>query len=86
MHIYTEYMGILLQNICTGLELFWDDFPKTIPSETWTHPPTSIVFSDFFLFTAPKHYNLERYVRRSFSVAGPSLWNALPSSNGNSIS
>ena len=32
-------------------------FHKKIPSETWTHPPTSIVFSDFwkqFLCTAPK--------------------------------
>ena len=33
--------GILLQNISTGLELFWDDFQKEKnPSETWTHPPT----------------------------------------------
>ena len=40
--------GILLQNISTGLGLFWDDFPpKKIPSEIWTHPPTSIVISDF---------------------------------------
>ena len=29
-------LGILLQNISTGLELFWDDFSKNIPSETWT--------------------------------------------------
>ena len=28
----------------TGLEQFLDDFPpKKIPSETWIHPPTSIV-------------------------------------------
>ena len=33
-----------------------------------------------------KRYNLERYGRRSFSVAGPSLWNALPSGIRNSIS
>ena len=50
--------GILLQNISTGLQLFWDYFfHKKNPSETWTHPPTSIVISDFFLFflcTAPK--------------------------------
>ena len=46
------------QHICTGLRLFWDDFPKKkIPSETWTHPPTSIAFLDFWgkkiLCTAP---------------------------------
>ena len=33
-----------------------------------------------------KRYNLERYGRRSFSVAGLSLWNALPSGIRNSIS
>ena len=33
-----------------------------------------------------KRYNLERYWRRSFSVAGPSLWNALPSDIRNAIS
>ena len=40
------------QNIST--DLFWHDFPKQnkIPSETWTHPPTSIVNSDFWR----KHY------------------------------
>ena len=45
--------GILLQNISTGFELFWDDFPtnKQIPSETWTHPPMSIVNSDFENFS-----------------------------------
>ena len=41
--------GILLQNISTGVEQFWDDFPKRkILIETWTHPPTSIVNSDFW--------------------------------------
>ena len=48
--------GILLQTISTCLELFWDDSKKKIPSETWTHPPTSIVNSDFlnvFLCKAP---------------------------------
>ena len=29
--------------------LFWDYLKKN-PSETWTHPPTSIVISDFFEF------------------------------------
>ena len=41
----------------TGLELFWDDFPKPKKSEIWTHPPTSIINSDFlsfFLCEAPK--------------------------------
>ena len=33
-----------------------------------------------------KRYNLERYGRRSFSVAGPSLWNALPSAIRNYVS
>ena len=33
-----------------------------------------------------KRYNLERFGRRSFSVAGPSLWNALPSAIRNSMS
>ena len=43
--------GIVHQTISTGLELFWDDFPhKKIQSETWTHPPTSIVNSDFWHF------------------------------------
>ena len=57
MYIKTEYIWYTTPTYLysTGLELFWDDFPKTIPSETWTHPPTSIVISDFFICTAPKH-------------------------------
>ena len=35
---------------------------------------------------AVKRYNLERYGRRSFSVAGPSLWDALSSAIRNSMS
>ena len=32
----------------SGLGIFWDDFQQQQnPSETWTHPPTSIVISDF---------------------------------------
>ena len=58
MHIETVYThGILIQHISTGLGLFWDDLKK-IPSETWTHPPTSIVISvywNFFLCKPPKH-------------------------------
>ena len=43
---------LLLQNISTGLEQFWDDFPNKSPSDPWTHPPTSIVNSDLnFLFS-----------------------------------
>ena len=39
--------GILLQNICTGIEVFWDDFPKKIGVRPG---PTSIVISDFLNF------------------------------------
>ena len=35
---------------------------------------------------AVKRYNIEHYGRRSFSVAGPSLWNALPSAIRNYMS
>ena len=50
MYIYEQNThGILLQNISAGLGLFWDNFPKKNPSETWTHPPTSTVeFLNFF--------------------------------------
>ena len=50
--MYTDRIhnhGILLQNISTGLGLFCDDSPKKIQSETWTHPPTYIVISDFWI-------------------------------------
>ena len=53
--------GILLQNISTGLGIFWDDFTGTQnPSETWTHPPTSIVNSDFLNFLFCNAPNTER--------------------------
>ena len=50
--------GILLQNISTGVEQFWDDFPKINPHETWT-PPTHFhtkfgFFEFFFLCKDPK--------------------------------
>ena len=48
-------------------------------------PARSLRSADLNLLTV-KRYNLERYGRRSFSVAGPSLWNALPSAIRNSIS
>ena len=48
-------------------------------------PARSLRSADQNLLTV-KRYNLERYGRRSFSVAGPSLWNALPSAIRNSVS
>ena len=33
------------------IQTIWDNFPIIFsPSETWTHPPTSIVISDFRIF------------------------------------
>ena len=40
-----------------------------------THPNTET--ADQHILTIPR-YHLERYGRRAFSVAGPTLWNALP--------
>ena len=48
-------------------------------------PARSLRSADLNLLTVMR-YNLERYGRRSFSVAGPSLWNALPSAIRNSVS
>ena len=48
-------------------------------------PARSLRSADQNLLTV-KRYNLERYGRRSFSVAGPSLWNALPCGIRNSVS
>ena len=48
-------------------------------------PARSLRSADQNLLTV-KRNNLERYGRRSFSVAGPSLWNALPSDIRNSVS
>ena len=57
-NVYTDriHYGILLQNICTGLDVFWEDFPKKqkIPSETWTHPPSSSCYYDVQF-----HYNID---------------------------
>ena len=47
-------------------------------------PARSLHSADQNLLTV-KRYNLERYGRRSFLVAGPSLWNALPSDIRNAI-
>ena len=53
---------MLLENISTGLEVFWDDFQhKKNLGETWTHPPTSIVNSEFWkknYFAKPFNYSL----------------------------
>ena len=43
----------LLQNISTGLELFWDDFQKKV--KTWTHPPTHFHSKLGFFFFAKPH-------------------------------
>ena len=48
-------------------------------------PARSLRSADQNLLTV-KRCNIERYGRRSFSVAGPSLWNALPSAIRNSVS
>ena len=52
--------GILLQNISTGLELFWDDLKKK-NSEWYLDPPThfhsNLGFLEFFSFAQPPiHY------------------------------
>ena len=47
-----KYTWNTTQNISPCIGLFWKDFPICFPSETWTHPPTSIVISDFWnIFT-----------------------------------
>ena len=40
-------------------------------------PTRTLRSADQHLLTIPR-YHLERYGRRAFSVAGPTLWNALP--------
>ena len=40
-------------------------------------PRRALRSADRSLLVVPR-YNLERYGRRSFSHAGPTLWNALP--------
>ena len=52
----------LLQNISTGLRLFWDNFPtkQKILSETWLDPPThfhsNLGFLAFFSLQSPLEY------------------------------
>ena len=63
-----------------GLGLFWDSLKKN-PSDTWTHPPTSIVGSDFFVISDFVIFHFAKPLTRSsmiqqcdFSAAGPRLW------------
>ena len=42
--------GILPQTVSTSKGLFWDDFRKQMPSETWDPLGTSIVILDFLNF------------------------------------
>ena len=63
---YTDIVhnGILIQNICTGLEVFWDDVPKKKSRVRTGHPPTSIVISDFwnsFFFAQPLNFFETKY-------------------------
>ena len=48
MYIQTEYIWYTTPKCMYWFRAFWDDFPKNIPLETWTHPPTSIVIADFW--------------------------------------
>ena len=58
MYIYKQYTHcILLQNISTGLKLFWDHFPKKQNSEWDLDPPThfqsKLGFFEFFSLQSP---------------------------------
>ena len=53
-------------------------FPVYVSSLVIPYTPTRTLRSaDQHLLTIPRYY-LERYGRRAFFVAGPTLWNALP--------
>ena len=58
--------SILLQNISTGLELFWDDFPpkkfRVRPGPT-THFHTKLGFFEFFLCKAPERLIVVHIIR-----------------------
>ena len=62
--------GILLQNISTVLELFWDDFPKQnkIPSDTWTHFHSKL---GYFLC---KTLNIRVYIMQSIYKCKMVTW------------
>ena len=54
--------------------IFWDDFPhKKIPSEIWTHPPTSIVITEFFNYAKPPKKWMKMYQENEVS---PNGWRA----------
>ena len=55
------------------------------PQFFWLYMDVYVLFTlSYHMFTIVLHcmtiprYHLERYGRRAFSVAGPTLWNALP--------
>ena len=56
MYVQTEYTWYTTPKYQYWFRaiLGWFSKKKKIPSETWTHPPTSIVISDFFLCKVPK--------------------------------
>ena len=83
MHGDMVYLNYYLQNRLGQSRLLTlrVKIPCTVPYV----PARSLRSADQNMLTV-KRYNLERYGRRSFSVAGPSLWNALPSAIRNSVS
>ena len=52
--------------------------PRYISDRIVTHAPSRSLRSATNSLVAVPRINMERYGRRSFSCAGPSLWNALP--------
>ena len=52
--------------------------PRYLSDRIVTHAPSRSLRSATKSLVAVPRINLERYGRRSFSYAGPSLWNALP--------
>ena len=64
--------------------LFLDDFPIFFyyPNGTWTHPPTSKLFLDFFNFAKPLRNNY-LYFRRWFRIVGKRCFDAGEIMSGN---
>ena len=60
MHVYiqTEYTWYTTPKYQFWFRAILGRFKKKIPNETWTHPPTYIVNSDFwhFYFAKPLYY------------------------------
>ena len=92
MHTLRRHMHRQAGANCTDAKLyFWTIFQFLFYPNGTTHPLTNYVwiFGFFFIFAKPlrsagsallcvPRHNLERYGRRSFSCAGPVLWNSLP--------